>query len=66
METNKLKAVPAWLELNKDRTEAKVLRKPTREDVDLEVQESLIVELYSKNYLNHLIKLYIIRVIRAY
>ena len=49
METNKLKAVPAWLELNKDRTEAKVLRKPTREDVDLEVQESLIVELYSKN-----------------
>ena len=30
METNKLKAVPAWLELNKDRTEAKVLRKPTR------------------------------------
>ena len=49
METNKLQAVPAWLELNKDRTEAKVLRKPTREDVDLEVQESLIVELYSKN-----------------
>lgn len=28
--------------------EAKVLRKPTRDDVDLEVQESLIVELYSK------------------
>ena len=49
IEVNKLKAVPSWLEINKDRTEVKVLRKPTREDVDLEVQESLIVELYSKN-----------------
>ena len=49
LEANKLKAVPSWLEINKDRTEVKVLRKPTRDDVDLEVQESLIVELYSKN-----------------
>lgn len=49
LEANKLKAIPTWLEINKDRTEVKVLRKPTREDVDLEVQESLIVELYSKN-----------------
>lgn len=49
IEANKLRAVPSWLEINKDRTEVKVLRKPTREDVSLEVQESLIVELYSKN-----------------
>ena len=49
LEVNKLKAVPSWLEINKDRTEVKVLRKPTRDDVDLEVQESLIVEFYSKN-----------------
>lgn len=49
IEANKLKAVPSWLEINKERTEAKVLRKPVRDDVDLEVQESLIVELYSKN-----------------
>ena len=49
LEANKLKAVPSWLEINKDRTEVKVLRKPTRDDVALEVQESLIVELYSKN-----------------
>lgn len=49
IEANKLKAIPSWLEINKDRTEVKVLRKPTREDVSLEVQESLIVELYSKN-----------------
>lgn len=49
VEANKLKAVPTWLEINKEKLEAKVLRKPTREDVDLDVQESLIVELYSKN-----------------
>lgn len=49
LETNKLKAVPAWLESNKDKNQVTVLRKPVRDDVDLEVQESLIVELYSKN-----------------
>ena len=49
LEANKLKAVPSWLELDKEKMEAKVLRKPTREDVDLEVQENLTVELYSKN-----------------
>lgn len=48
MEVNKLKAAPAWLEVNKDEMSAKVLRKPVRDDVDLDVQESLIVELYSK------------------
>lgn len=49
LEINKLKAIPSWIEFNKDTIEAKVLRKPVRDDVDLEVQESLIVELYSKN-----------------
>ena len=49
LENNKLKAAPEWMELSKDRMEAKVVRKPVRDDVDLEVQESLIVELYSKN-----------------
>ena len=49
LEANKLKAAPSWLELSKDKMEAKVLRKPVREDVDLDVQENLIVELYSKN-----------------
>ena len=49
LEENKLKAIPSWLEYDKEKMEAKVLRKPTREDVELEVQESLIVELYSKN-----------------
>ena len=49
LEANKLKAVPSWLELDKEKMEAKVLRKPVRDDVDLDVQENLIVELYSKN-----------------
>lgn len=49
LEANKLKAIPSWLEFNKETSEAKVIRKPVREDVDLEVQENLIVELYSKN-----------------
>ena len=49
LEANKLKAIPTWLEFDKKTLTAKVLRKPVREDVDLEVQENLIVELYSKN-----------------
>ena len=49
LEATNSKVVPSWLEFNKETNEAKVLRLPTREDVDLDVQESLIVELYSKN-----------------
>lgn len=49
LELNKNKTIPSWIEFNKDLAEAKILRIPVREDVDLEVQESLIVELYSKN-----------------
>ncbi len=49
LEMNKSKVIPAWIEMNKDKFEAKILRKPVREDVDLEVAENLIVELYSKN-----------------
>ncbi|MDD2628236.1 MAG: 30S ribosomal protein S4 [Clostridia bacterium] len=48
LEKTKSKTAPAWLELDKDKMEAKVLRLPAREEVDLDVQESLIVELYSK------------------
>lgn len=48
-ETTKSKIVPSWIEMDKENLTAKVVRIPTREDVDLEVQESLIIELYSKN-----------------
>lgn len=41
-------AVADWLDLNKQTLEAKVLRLPTKADAALPVEESLIVELYSK------------------
>lgn len=34
--------------MNKETLEAKVVRLPNREDIDLDVQELLIVEYYSK------------------
>ena len=40
--------IPKWLELNRDTLEAKVVAIPEREDIDLSVEETLIVELYSK------------------
>lgn len=40
--------VPTWMELDRDKLEAKILRMPNREEIDLDVEETLIVELYSK------------------
>lgn len=40
--------VPAWLDVNREASTAKVLRAPTTEDLDYEVEEHLIVELYSR------------------
>ncbi|MBU3091388.1 30S ribosomal protein S4 [Clostridium sp. CM028] len=42
------KALPNWLEANLEKFEGKVLAQPTREDIDVPVNETLIVELYSK------------------
>ena len=41
-------SVPAWLQADHDNLLGKVLRRPERIDIDIPVQESLIVELYSK------------------
>ena len=41
-------SVPAWLSPGGDRLSGRVLSVPTREQVDLDIQEHLIVELYSK------------------
>lgn len=41
-------SVPAWLQADHDNLTGKVLRLPTREDIEFAVQEQLIVELYSK------------------
>ena len=48
IDANSSKVVPKWLEVNNDKFEAKKLLLPAREDIDLEVEETLIVELYSK------------------
>jgi len=40
--------LPKWLEFNPETLSGKVLAAPTREDIDLNIQEHMIVELYSK------------------
>jgi len=41
-------AVPKWLERSKSDLSGKVIAMPERDDIDLPVEETLIVELYSK------------------
>lgn len=47
-ETLKTKAVPAWLIQDAQSLGGKVDRFPTREEIDVPIEEHLIVELYSK------------------
>jgi len=42
------RAVPSWLSLDEQQLSARVVSKPSRKDIDFEVTESAIVELYSK------------------
>ena len=48
IENTASRAVPAWLEADKENFTAKVISMPTREGIDFEIEEHLIVELYSK------------------
>ncbi len=48
VEATASRPTPKWLELNRDAMEAKVVAFPAREDIDLPIEETLIVELYSK------------------
>ena len=48
IEANSFRPAPNWLEYDKTNNIAKVLAVPTREDIDLPIEEHLIVELYSK------------------
>ncbi|HIW72865.1 MAG TPA: 30S ribosomal protein S4 [Firmicutes bacterium] len=48
VEANSSRPIPKWLELNRETLEAKVVAVPNREDIDLPIEETLIVELYSK------------------
>ena len=40
--------LPKWLEREKNTLKGTVVQLPTREDIDLPIEEHLIVELYSK------------------
>jgi small subunit ribosomal protein S4 len=42
------RGIPGWLERNDEQLAGKVIAMPTRESVDLPINEQLIVELYSK------------------
>ena len=47
-QTQKSGIVPKWLEFDAEKLEGKVIALPKREDIDLQIQEQMIVELYSK------------------
>ena len=40
--------MPKWLEFNSEKLEGKILSLPSREDIDLNIKEHLIIELYSR------------------
>lgn len=48
VEKNSSRLVPKWLEMDKETLTAKVVTLAARDDIDYEVSEHLIVELYSK------------------
>ena len=48
MEEVKGRGIPEWLQLDAEKLAARVMSLPTREQINLPVQEQLIVELYSK------------------
>ena len=48
VEANAGRPIPKWLELNRETLEAKIVAVPNREDIDLPIEETLIVELYSR------------------
>ncbi len=48
VEANSAHPVPAWIDFDAEKLTAKINQLPNREDIDLDVEEHLIVELYSK------------------
>jgi small subunit ribosomal protein S4 len=47
-EDAKIRAVPAWLAFNPSEVSGKVLALPSREEMEMGVEEHLIVEFYSR------------------
>lgn len=48
IEANAYRPIPKWLDIDRGTLQATILSLPNREDIDLNVEEHLIVELYSK------------------
>lgn len=48
VEANSTRTIPDWLDMDKNTLTGKVVALPGREHIDYEVEEHLIVELYSK------------------
>ena len=48
IEANSAHPVPTWMSFDADKMTVKINQLPNREDIDLDVEEHLIVELYSK------------------
>ena len=48
VEANSARPVPAWIDVNREALEAKIIALPNRDQIEAPVEEQLIVELYSK------------------
>lgn len=48
IESTAASRVPAWLELNSEKRQGRVLHVPSREEIDTQIDETLIVEFYSR------------------
>ena len=48
VEANSTRQVPKWLDMDKNTLTGKVIAFAQRDDIDYEVEEHLIVELYSR------------------
>lgn len=48
VETAQQKTAPRWIQVNYDKMEGKISDLPSREDIDIPIEEHLIVELYSR------------------
>jgi small subunit ribosomal protein S4 len=48
VEVMKGRKMPGWLEMNIEKMEARIVALPTREEIDTQINEQLIVEFYSK------------------
>ena len=48
MELAQRRGIPTWLELDPENFKGVVKAEPTREEIEIPIEEHLIVELYSK------------------